>query len=1408
MGGPPSALALGGLRPIRSVVAARPLVRILLAAGLGLPAAFAAAAGAAPVDPLVTTTWEIRRDAEELIADLRARRIDAGTLLERAQTLLSQHGASLIARETSFAPLSEVVADELRTAGLAEQFINSYGGLADRRLAELRATGGDSAAWRSLANAFPGTVAARAAWSHLADQAWDRGRLGAYVAAARAAGEAGDEQRKPRLAAGLGLLAEPPPPRLPQSLDLEAMWRLDVEAAEVKAAPNRRGQQRPATARTFALSLPAGDLTAASDGLTVFLVDHLVGRRIGQLHPVGNTPLGARVCTPAVARDGFVALGVAQGSGTVLVALGHDGDQRWRVEGAPFAAVSPPLVIDDLVVYAALRIQEEGPELRVVAHHLSDGSPAWNVFIAKLPMLLNRMFMFDESANALAPPALCVHQGGLLLLSNTGLLARIGGDGAVERIWTYPSALATPQEAFERRRDSGRAGSVRSDGAWAVATPADAEAFALVLGPDDSQPRRYLGDGCRGDCLDVAAGAALFAGRQITLLDLATQTPRWHRTQAVTDPSGVIGEGQALVAGRERLTLLDLGTGEVVSARDDLGSDAGADSKAPKSPVTIAVSDGMMVVGGHESLIAFGNAKAFLDEQLARAKRDPKDYRPLVALGKLATAQGDSAKAYDYFLQALERGAPADYAASAARVLRARLELDLDDRAAFAATLIRFDRLAAFAPDLAAETTLWRGRRAEADGDLAAAATAYRQVAARPGLRIATGVRREDQLDVALSALARAGLARTGAAPLPGWMQPGAVPAPVAPAANTPWDHVQSRQGAFVAGGLLLGYEGGVLTALRLSDGSEAWRRKPDQRLLGVKQDAEPMADAPGVKVVVLDGTAASAAGMRTGDIITSFNDHKIRDFHRDLIPAVSQCAEGAPFSITVLRDRKPVQIDGRLGGEPVEAVATNERAALVWPVRQMRNARGQGEGMWIAAHDLASGAELWRGALPPAIPEQEAPIPLLTPDDQVIAIDGADLVAIALREPAERRERWRLPGLAPWLEKARLLGPGIAMLADAAHGQARLIDLANGETLFAFTCDLDAGAVLDSGDLLVRSPDGRLVCWDLGRGRLRWRSEKPMYRALALSGDGAFALNERKQLVVLDRASGAQRKLYGDWSAIEDVVLAPGRLYAEVKRADAGRALVALAQPGGALLWERPLPRGADVRALLASGDALSCVLAEPTQRPSVLALDREGVIAAALALSDDETVRPLGGALLVSGPRGAALRATPRIVPPPPIPAATATAQPTLAATAAEVLPRLAWQTVGKAAYAVARLDGSLLVFARLPAEVEAIEVRIGDSGPQIDPFNQVLTFQRHRVVRFNDTAEGWRMGGNQKLPADNNVWLSMGRLDPPIGRQPGLAVLVRASASGAVDGPDAPWWLRQAWRPVVSADPTTKP
>lgn len=1363
----------------------RRLVPLLLAFGGALPLWSAA------VDPLVTTTWEVRRNAEELLADLRTKREQPANLIERAQTMLHEHGASLVANGTAFAPLSEVVAEALAKAGLAEGFVRTYGPLAERRLAELLAGHASDEALRRLALAFPGTASARQAWIRLADRAWDHGRLAAYLASAVHAGEPTDATRTARFAAGLDLLAQRAPILLPASLELEEMWNLPVELPEVRPAGQRPGP-RASVPRGFVISPAMADLTAASDGQTLFVFDHLVGRRVGSLHQIGVSQLPARVRMPAVTADGFVALG-GQHGGVALTAVGRDGEVRWSVDaaaGGMVSAFSGPLVVDGLVVFAVLSSQnDEGPELRLVARHLSDGSPAWDAFIVKLPLLLHRGMIWDGSDNSGNPPALCLHAGRVLLLSNSGIVARVTSQGAVERIWTYPSLITS--ERIDGGREPLRSGGLHSDGLWALATPADANGFSLVMGPQDDELRRYTGDGCRGEVLDVVAGVAVLAGgKQITCLDLAELKPRWQRQGPVSDPSGVIGEGRVLVGSRERLSLLDLGSGNLLAERN------------ASPPLSIACNDGLLLVGGNESVKAFGKAEVFIAEQLAASARNPADYRPLVALGKLWSAQGDAAKAYDFFLQGLARGAPAEYASAAARLVRSQLDRDLDQPQAFAAGLARLDQLAPYDHQLTAEGQFWRARRAEVTKDSKAAIAAYRELLASAPLRVTFGVKRDELIDVQLQALAQLGLARLAAAPLPGWAQ-AIGETPVAPAAKA-WSRPSSRQTTVLcAGTTLLGYEGGALTARSLADGKELWRRTPDQRLLGVKHTGQPP-EAKGVLIEVLDGTAAAAAGLKTGDLLITFNGRAINDFQNDLIPAVADAQEGAPFTVTVLRQQQSLELTGRLGGELVEALTANATTTLVWPVFPVRKAKGQGEGLWLAAHDLATGRELWRGAIPPATVERRPLRPILTDDDTVICADGSDLIGLALRATPEPRERWRLAGLAHWLENALPLSAGALLLAEAAHGQARVIDVSSGETLFLLPCDAEAGGILERTDLVVNSPDGRLACWDLAQGRLRWRSDKPMSRPLAVNGDNVYALTDRKQLVVLDRANGQQRRLYGDWAALDETATAGGRLFANVRRRETGRALISVALAGGTVLWERPLPRGSEVRSFHVTAAGVACVLAEPTQKPTILGLGVDGAVSAALTLPEDQTIRPLSGGVLVSGTKGLEVLVASTVAPPPPLPIATATAKESLIATAQAVVPNLNWQAVGPAAYAVARLDRSLLLFARLPPEVETLDLRVGDAGPEIDVFSQSITFQRHRVARFNSATEGWRAAGTQKLPAENNVWLSVMRIDPPVGRTPGTGVQVRASTAQHSDGPEAPWWLRRAWRTL--ADPTS--
>jgi hypothetical protein len=131
-----------------------------------------------------------------------------------------------------------------------------------------------------------------------------------------------------------------------------------------------------------------------------------------------------------------------------------------------------------------------------------------------------------------------------------------------------------------------------------------------------------------------------------------------------------------------------------------------------------------------------------------------------------------------------------------------------------------------------------------------------------------------------------------------------------------------------------------------------------------------------------------------------------------------------------------------------------------------------------------------------------------------------------------------------------------------------------------------------------------------------------------------------------------------------------------------------------------------------------VACVLAEPTQKPTVLCLGVDGAATAALTLPDDQSIRPITGGVLVSGQKGLAVMVANTVAPPASLPCVQAVAKESLAATGQAVLPQLHWQELGKAAYAVARLDRSLLVFARLPPEVESLEVRVGDVGPRSTP------------------------------------------------------------------------------------------
>jgi outer membrane protein assembly factor BamB len=1335
------------------------------------------------VEPVVATPWDIRHDAEELLDDLGAKRGEPATLLERTQTMLAAHGDSLISTRGTCLPLAEALARALEAAGFARAFTDTFSSAAERRLHEVEA-GTTEAELRRLALSYPGTAAAARVWRRLADHAWDSGRLGFYLECAARAGDATTPHLSDRVAAAYRLLAPPTGPALPASLDgLDELWRLEVpEAVRPTETSRARSYRRPAMpppslGRLVLTTTAGGESTAASDGRHCFIFDHLVGRLQGEIHALGDYGLAPQQCRPVALPDGFAVLGLT-GNGLLLMALDRLGGVRWRVQtpalNAPVNS-SGPVALDGLVLIAVMTASQEGAELRVLAFAADTGKLAWNTLVARVPVPRQMRMAYGDVGWMC--PALCAHAGYLLVLSNNGFLARVDSDGGVRRLWTYPSSVdELDDELAYEERAPGRAGSVISDGRFAVVTPADNPALALVLGTEEQEPRTYLGDGANGEVLDVAEGQALMGGnRAIVLLDLGESRPRWSVPFAARGfPQGRLGGGRALVTSREQLMLVDCATGKPISVRGALDQ-----------PIAIATAPDLLMAATTARVIGYGKGTSFLERLNAAVAAAPADYRPLVALASLHESRNQPDLAFGCLTQALERGAPADYAERAARLVRRRLELAAGDTKVFPDLVAQLDALIAFDPRLMGESAFWHALHAERTGDAARAAAAYREAlqALSHQLRFTDGVEAEVQ------ALAATGLTRTGGQPLPGWLAP--VPAPPVPgAATAPWTRPGHRRDAvLVAGGCAIGYSDGVLSALRLSDGTEVWWRRPARPLLGVRaQMAEPTKGQDGIPLTVVDGSSAAAAGLKSGDVLVAFNGNPTTDFERDLRAVVANAASRSPFTAKVRRGAQTLDFQGLLGGEMVEPIAVNRATVLVWPTLE-----GQPEGMWFAAHDLVTGEQLWRYSLPPATTAQPPFRPLLTDGDQVITQEGADLVCLQAHSP-EPQVLWRLTGRTG-LGQARLLGAGLLWLPDGDRDRAGLVDARTGRTLFILPEDPEADGILGDGRLVTLGTEGRINCWDLGLGRRCWTTRLAYAAVITVSGDGVYALNEGHQLVLLDGVSGTERRRFGEWSTVEGWRCDQRRLYLHARRSDRTQALVAIGLPGGALLWERRLPTGQEVRQLLLTSSGFGCVLGVSTEA-ALLLLGADGNPTQVHLLAAQEGVIPLARGVLATSPEG--LRVLDAPLPPPPaaLPCATAGAG-ELPAVAAALLPKLAWQSTGRGAYAVAKGGNEILLFARRPPGCAPLILMVNDPEPLLEVTGQTVIVTDDGA-RLN-TDGGWRSAGAASLPTKDGVRCEVIRIAPPVDRPPGTPLLLRATCGEATDAAPAPWWLHQAWRPV---------
>jgi hypothetical protein len=912
----------------------------------------------------------------------------------------------------------------------------------------------------------------------------------------------------------------------------------------------------------------------------------------------------------------------------------------------------------------------------------------------------------------------------------------------------------------------------------------------LLLGPNDQEPRRYLGDGANGEVLDVADGCALIGSAStLALLDLGTRTTRW--AQSFNGKGGVqgrLGQGRVLALSREQMGLFEIAKGDTLSIR---GLAEG---------MSLSVTSDLLMFATADRISGRGKGSSFLERLNATAAAHPNDYRPWATLASLEESRGDRDRAFASLSKALARGAPPDCAERAARLVRTQLELAVGDPKAFPPALAKLESLVAYADNIKGEIALWTGRNAELLGDLPRAGLEYQLALDSPSHLIHL----KDSIDADVHALAQAGLRRLKVLP------------PIQDASAAPsskplseWSTSNHRcDPTVVASDLVLGYGDGFLLAHRIADGKEAWRRTPERPVLGViaRQLQANGADMPeGIPINVVPGSSAAGAGMQDGDFLATFLNHKTVNFMRDLRGSVLTMQPRAPFTASVLRNGQTIELQGMLGGEPVEPVAANRTSVLLWPMQNTYlhgSQLSRPEGVWFAVHDLATGTRLLRYSLPPSNDNGPPPRPILTDNDLVLTLEANDLICLPVRgihDPENVQPLWRLPMGENSMDQVHVLGNGLLWLPEDGRNRIILVDITTGKTRFVLPEDISATPLLNDVDCLSLGDDNRLSCWDIGFARLRWRSEQAFGRLLAVRGDSVFVFNENNQLVMLDRANGRQRRLFGDWVTVEGTLVDDDRLCLHVRREDRSQSLVQISLPSGTIQWERRLPHGLEVHQLVMSPDGFGCKIGDG-QQDDLLMMNAAGEIRQACSLRANESIIATAGNALASGPEG--LRVLPSLLPSPgpALPCVEAAVGPGPAEIAAATLPKLHWQGIGKGAYALARDHGALLVFARVEAAGDPIEVRIGDGEPAIELLGQTILFQMRGTQL--PAPNGWlTVGSPLRLnKADDASWLGVVRLEAPPTRLPTAGLLIRAASGTATDGGNGPWWLHQGWRPVV--------
>lgn len=1381
-------------------------------------------------DGIVVMEWSVRQDIQELLDRLDSSSDASPELLDATQAVLTRYGNRPFLHLRRYRPVADLIHDILEEREFDRAFRRQFATVAERELEQALGTW-DETALLSVAVSYPHTPAAEAAWKHLAQRAWDTGRLGLFLTWAQRGGGAGSEQ----IAAAQALLEVDPIPHLPTDLaPLGRMWGLSIPVF----SSSDRSEQRDDRLRLPAHSIPpqAGDtidslqfslrsedgVLAVSDGRHLALFDPLIGNLIASPVRLGRHHLDHQPATAG--SDRFIALGVDERRRFQVTAVASNGELAWRSRLSYHmhsALISDPVVIDHVVGLAVSERQGDGTQIRLLGLHLHDGTVLFDHALGKDTRDVRNHWGRRRGDNSPQPPSLTAHAGTFAISTGTGLIATLAADGSTTGIWTSTTRIVSPLDD-----GPGRSANLLSDGRYLVASNRHDGALTIIspLG-SASTTQRYTGDGATGVLLALRNGLALTSGRRITLIDLATQDVRWsvpsnHAGSA--QAWGHIGEDHVLVAAGSVLSLIDRKHGTIIDERF-FDRDASITSAA-----------GMIISAHGEHLIGYGDRESFMQRLRADMQRNPEDYRPLASLYALHRAQGNHDQAFTYAWQALQRGAPERFAEEAAMILRDRLSLSLGSDG-FSEHLQRLRQLGSMLAHLEQEAWWWQGRHHEQRQRPALAKEAYAKIVDQPRnrIRLANGLIADNH------ALAHAGLARLGERPMPSWATMSLDSSPSTPAtdssASDAWSDDTPRLGKPLLNpqqSLIVGYYNGDLQAQRSSDGSLLWRRPiqaGDRSFLGLSFAPDVGGDQrPGLTIEVIIGTAAAAAGFQSGDRMLRFSGTAIHQ-PQDLIDAIAQLPAGAAFSADIeRRDEQRVwqekTISGNLGARMQQPIAIGDNIMVTQAVTLGGHPRHQQlvpdpEDTSLRILSLEDGSELYRlrldhengrmtnGGLQEVMIVNN--LVLLEHAAALVAYDISPLLRRAEENVEHRLEpRWQLPGMEGILEHPRLLADRYLLTEHEQDERLLIIDLHDGVSLFDLPARAGNDALINQGELIVAESTQRTTAWDLGRGLRRWSHDRNAHTPLAIHGDTVFALSKQGHLTLLERANGRQRRVVSGLQLIEHAEHFAQHLWIHARNSEGRQLLAQVSMDSGTVLWQRFLPPGSEIRnGLTVNKHGVTFELSSQSHPHSLVTIDSTGSLTGVVTSPSFGFARILddGRAFFFDNQR---LAIIPQELPPKPptiaMPQISAGPPASMLEAAAN---QLQWQSISThSRWAPMAIDQRLGIMVELDRATTHLHIYLGNQGPDMDPYGQRLAITRGETPTLTTQPHGWRLNAFHRLGDDEEgrwrALLVVSRADPMA--MPGNVEVLATSNHDRRDDLPWPWWLRRIWSPLrVASD-----